>query len=67
MFVLNIYFIKVTNLSQYTVRLWIELEARFDSIKRIKEYVDVSFFLFLFLYSLCVRNISIFLKNMNLF
>lgn len=44
MFVINIYFIKVTNLSQYTVRLWIELEARFDSIKRIKEYVDVSFF-----------------------
>lgn len=32
--------LQVTNLSQYTVRLWIELEARFDSIKRIKEYVD---------------------------
>lgn len=60
MFVINIYFIKVTNLSQYTVRLWIELEARFDSIKRIKEYVDVSFFLFLFLYSLYFRNIGIF-------
>lgn len=32
--------LQVTGLSQYTVRLWIELQARFDSIKRIKEYID---------------------------